>query len=171
MQCYAKRNDQSHTNSNENAPIVAQPSEDCTVVDDVSEQPKTFDHILELLPKLYRNRARVILNNQNIKLEDHTSRIIYNEPNGAKQCGSHIADLIMYHLSPTFVKSKSKLKPPDYNKFKQVLASSPGIPCFVSRMKANHKPVRKANHKPLSKEQPNCKQQMKPQHKIKWINF
>lgn len=90
--------------------------------EEIPSESKPENEIIELLPKAYRSRAKVILHYllPNLK-QDQNKHIIF--PDGT--IGSHILDYLRYFLNPL------KAKPPvEANKFANLLEKS-GVPQSV----------------------------------------
>lgn len=87
-----------------------------------------WDNVLDLLPKSYKSRGRIILHHieGQVKLNQQ-NRVVYQ---GGKQ-GSHIIDLLKYFLSPF-----SKSKPIDASHFEKIMKQS-GVPQSAIAKKAN----------------------------------
>lgn len=83
-----------------------------------NEDSINVDKIVELLPKTYRSRARILLHYLSPKLDASLSHFIY--PSGDKS--SHVLDLIRFALNPL-----SKRAPSDFDDFVHLMKIS-GVP-------------------------------------------
>lgn len=101
------------------------------------ERQDSIDSILQMLPKSYRRKARVILEAGEIPFHPKTLRVQYSDG----EVGSHVMDLLQYVLAPKFIQTKQKSTPIDLDKFIELLKSKPVIPSSVySHAKKSRKP-------------------------------
>lgn len=104
------------------------PTSETLIVDSVDqedgERQDSIDSIIQMMPKTYRRKARIILEAGNIPFQRNSLRVQY--PDG--ELGSHLLDVLQYVLSPAIIRTKQKSVPIDLDKFIEMLKSKPAIP-------------------------------------------
>jgi hypothetical protein len=97
------------------------------------EEKEKKEDIIDLLPKAFRSRAKIILHYLSSRLQPD-NRLMYSN----NQASSHIIDLLLYVLNPL-----SKKVPGDANEFLNLLKVS-GVPESVFSYRQNsHVPIKR----------------------------
>ena len=70
--------------------------------DDAGEHQESIDAIISMLGKLYKRKARAILEVGNIPFQHKSLRVVYSDG----ELGSHVIDLLQYVLAAPMIQKK-----------------------------------------------------------------
>lgn len=73
--------------------------------DEEAEREESIDHLVSLLPKRNRRRARIILSSSGIRFQPKSLRVLYND-DGETVVGSHLLDLLQATMAPSFIQQR-----------------------------------------------------------------
>ncbi len=103
------------------------------VFDDFEElemqKKELVDAVVDLLPRPYKRKGRVLLQTAGINLQKNSLRVLY--PGDPPELGSHAVDLLIPLLAPPMIRRRLKHRPHDLEKFRQLVSSNASIPQSV----------------------------------------
>ncbi len=121
----------STSGANERSAVTNRPAQKGELVLDEGEEvemekKELIDAVVDLLPRQYKRKGRILLQTADINLQRNSLRIIY--PGDPPELGSHIIDLLLFLLAPPMIRRRMKNRPYDIERFHQLLADNKAIP-------------------------------------------
>lgn len=135
--------------------ITAHPSNE--IESDNEHQQEQYEEIVDLFPKSYRNRAKLLVHYIGKSMQLRNGRIVYKDG----MIGSHLLDLLKYYIYPSALKTS---RPSDATKF-GVLLKQLDVPDSLVSRSLVHVPT---NQKFQDIAEPNKVRNTKRRERVKW---